>query len=79
MDPKRSNKSQPFRGFENASLAEAKPMLLRDLATSDVADFLRELKAGKDAAGNPKAATPRTKNNARGTVGAFFKFCKQRG
>jgi integrase len=60
-------------------LAEACPLQVRALTTTHVADFLRELKAGKDEHGNPRAATPRTKNNARATIGAFFKFCKLRG
>jgi len=60
-------------------LAAACPFQVRAITTTHVADFLRELKAGKDEHGNPRAANPRTKNNARGTVGAFFKFCKERG
>jgi len=60
-------------------LAKACPMQVRAVTTTHVADFLRELKAGKDEHGNPRAANPRTKNNARGTIGAFFKFCKERG
>ena len=41
---------------------------VRLLTTGQVADYLRSLEF-----------TPRTKNNARTTIGAFFKFCKERG
>ncbi|HMJ88950.1 MAG TPA: hypothetical protein VK530_03995, partial [Candidatus Acidoferrum sp.] len=60
-------------------LAKACPIQVRAITTAQVVDFLRELKAGKDEHGNPRSANPRTKNNARATVGAFLKFCKERG
>jgi integrase len=41
---------------------------LTALTQGDIADFLREMKV-----------SGRSKNNARQAVGAFFKFCKERG
>lgn len=41
---------------------------LRSLTTGDVADFLRNM-----------SGSPRSKNNARQTLGALFKFGKERG
>ena len=54
-------------------------MQVRSVATSHLADFLRDLKVGSDAKKTLRPANPRTKNNARATLGAFFKFCKERG
>ena len=41
---------------------------VRAVTTGQLADYLRELKV-----------SARSKNNARATIGAFFKFCKERG
>ncbi len=41
---------------------------LKSVTTGQVADYLRSLEFSS-----------RTKNNARTTIGAFFKFCKERG
>ena len=41
---------------------------IRSVTTGQVADYLRSLEF-----------SPRTKNNARATIGAFFKFCRERG
>ena len=49
-------------------LAAAFHCPLGSLTSSDVSDFLRTMKV-----------TARTKNNARATIGAFFKFCQERG
>ena len=54
--------------FYLGQLAEAFHCSLRSVTTSQLADFLREMDV-----------SARSKNNARGTVGAFFKFCKERG
>jgi integrase len=59
--------------------AEAYPMQVRAVGTSHVADFLRDLKVGSADKKTERLATARTKNNARATLGAFFKFCKERG
>jgi hypothetical protein len=49
-------------------LAETFHCQLRSLTTSQLADFLRNMDC-----------SARSKNNARQTVGAFFKHCKERG
>ena len=41
---------------------------LRTVTSGQLADYFRD-----------KEVSARSKNNARGTVGAFFKFCKERG
>ena len=41
---------------------------LRTATSGQLSDYFREM-----------CVSPRSKNNARGTVGAFFKFCKERG
>jgi site-specific recombinase XerD len=41
---------------------------LRSVTTGQLSDYFRDLKV-----------SPRSKNNARATVGAFFTFCKERG
>lgn len=41
---------------------------LRSVATGQLSDYFRDMDA-----------SPRSKNNARATVGAFFTFCKERG
>jgi len=42
--------------------------LLRSVTSGQLSDYFRELKV-----------SPRSRNNARATVGAFLKFCKERG
>jgi integrase len=59
--------------------AAAYNCLLDSLTTSHVADFLRDLQVGSEKKKTLRPATARTKNNYRATLGAFFKFCKQRG
>lgn len=56
-----------LRVYLNKFATEFKSQL-RALNTSDIADFLRNMKG-----------SPRSKNNARATLGAFFKFAKERG
>jgi hypothetical protein len=41
---------------------------LKTVTTGQLSDYFRDLEV-----------SPRSKNNARATVGAFFKFCKERG
>jgi integrase len=48
-------------------LADAFQCQLRSVTTSQLADFFRN-----------KQVSGRSKNNARQTIGAFFKFCKER-
>lgn len=54
--------------FYLGQLAEAFHCQLRSVTTSQLSDFFQ----GMEVSG-------RSRNNARGTVGAFFKFCKERG
>ena len=54
--------------FYLGQLAEAFHCPLRSVTTSQLGDFLRDMKV-----------SARSKNNARGTLGAFFKYCKERG
>lgn len=49
-------------------LADTFHCQVRSVTTSSLADFLRGLDV-----------SPRSKNNARQTLGAFFKYCKERG
>lgn len=54
--------------FYLGKLAEAFRCPLRSVTTSQLGDFLREMEV-----------SARSKNNARQTIGAFFKYCKERG
>ena len=54
--------------FYLGQLAAAFHCQLRSVTTSQLSDFFRGM-----------AVSGRSRNNARGTVGAFFKFCKERG
>ena len=49
-------------------LAETFPCQLRSVTTSQLGDFFRQ-----------RDVSARSRNNARTTTGAFFKFCKERG
>ena len=49
-------------------LSDAFQCQLRSVTTSQLADFFRDMQV-----------SGRSKNNARQTVGAFFKYCKERG
>jgi integrase len=55
---------------------------VRSLTTAEVADFLRNLKGIKRKGKGKTEVRPismRSRNNARQTLGAFFRFCKERG
>ena len=54
--------------FYLGRLAGAFHCQLRSVTTSQLADFLRDMKG-----------SARSKNNARQTIGAFFKYCRERG
>jgi len=55
---------------------------VRSVTTAEVADFLRNLrsiKRGKKGKREPRQIAMRSRNNARQTLGAFFKYCRERG
>jgi integrase len=54
--------------FYVGQLADVFHCQVRSLTTSQIADFLRNMEV-----------SGRSKNNARQTLGAFFKYCKERG
>ncbi len=51
---------------------------VRHIATNQVSDFLRALQTGSEQEETLRAATARTKNNYRATLGNFFNYCKER-
>ena len=55
------------------------PGQVRAITTSQVSDCLRDLSVGTAEKNTRRLADPRTKNNYRATLGAFFKFAKERG
>ena len=50
------------------AIKEAFQCPLRSISSAQIGDYIRSLDV-----------SPRSKNNTRATIGAFFKFCKQKG